>query len=64
MTVAGGEPLPLEGEHAVALQISEGPVVTQHIEAVVTAFHGPAWLVAAVGAVSDVGGDDPSALLG
>ena len=46
--VAGVERLPLDGQHAVALQVAEGAVVGQDVEAVVGALEGPAGLVAAV----------------
>src|SRR3989304_5444558 len=46
--VARGQGLPLEGEQPVALEISEGPVVAEHVEAIHRALEGPARLVTPV----------------
>ena len=47
--------LPFEREHAVSLQITERPVVTEDIETVGCPFERAARFVAAVGALADVG---------
>ena len=44
----GAEGLPLDGEHAVALQVAEGAVVGDDVEAVVGALEGPTRAVPAV----------------
>ena len=51
---AGREVLPLDGEHPVPLEIPEGPVVGEHVEAVAGALEGPARAVAAVETVAGV----------
>ena len=40
--------LPLDGQQPVALEVAEGAVVGEHVEAVVDALERPAGLVAAV----------------
>src|SRR5215204_4767217 len=46
----GRQALPLHGEHAVALQVAEGAVVGDDLEAVAQRLEAPAGAVAAVGA--------------
>ena len=55
--MAGGQRLPFDGQHPMALEVAERPVVGQHVEAVVDAFERPAGAVATVLPVSAVGPD-------
>ena len=59
----GAERLPLDGQHAVALEVAERAVVGEDVEAVVDPLERPARLVAAVGPVADVGPHDGHAVL-
>src|SRR5205807_3466725 len=56
--VAHGERLPLEGEQPVALQIPEGAVITEHVEAVGRPLEGAPGLVTAILARADIGLED------
>ncbi len=56
--MGGGEPLPLDSEHPVPLQVAEDPVVAEDVEAVGGALEAAARLVAPVGPVADGGGDE------
>ena len=62
--VPGAQPLPVDGQDAVALQVAEDPVVAQQVEAVAGALHAPARLVAAVAPLPGVGGDEAGHLGG
>src|SRR5215471_18682826 len=48
LTVPRGQWLPLEGEESVALQIAEGAVVAEHVEAIRGALEGAPRLVASI----------------
>ena len=50
------EPLPLHAQHAVALQVAEGAVVGDQLEAVVRSFEGAAGSVPSVAPIADVRG--------
>ena len=49
----GPEPLPLAGQHPVALQVAEGAVVGDDLEAVAERLEAPPGAVAAVGPLTD-----------
>ena len=53
--VVRGQPLPLDGQHPVALHVAECAVVAQHVEAVEAPLERPARLVTTVLALADVG---------
>ena len=53
--VVGGEPLPFDREHAVALHVAERAIVAEHVEAVKAPLERPPWLMPAVLAFADVG---------
>ncbi len=57
VAVVGRERLPLDGQHAMPLQVAERAVVGEDVEAVVDALEGPAGLVPAVLPIADVGRD-------
>ena len=59
----GGEPLPLDGAHAVPLQVAEAAIVPEHVKAVDDPLEGAARSVPAVDALPDVGTQDLGALL-
>ncbi len=62
--VARGEALPFDGQHAMALQVPEGAVVGEDVEAVEAALEGPSRLVATVGPLAAVGPHDRQPLVG
>ena len=53
----GAEPLPLAGQHPVALEVAEGAVVGDDLEAVAQRLEAAAGPVAAVGALADQRGE-------
>ena len=57
----GAERLPLDGEHPMALEVPERPVVGHDVEPVGSALERPSGAVAAIGALSDVRLEDPAA---
>ena len=59
----GAEPLPLHGQQAVALQVAEGAVVGDDLEAVAERLEAAAGAVAAVVALADDGGEHLAALV-
>ena len=56
--------LPIDGEHAMALQISKGAVIADHVEAVVDSFEGAARTMAAVLALAHVGAHKSDSFVG
>ena len=62
VAVARRQPLPFEREQPVALEIAEGAVVAEDVEAIAGALEGAAGLVAPVLSPADVGGEHLGAL--
>ena len=62
--VARGQGLPFQCQQTVALEIAEGAIVAEHVEAVRRPLEGAARLVAAVGTRAHVGLQHPAPLLG
>ena len=56
--------LPVDGQHAVALQVAERAVVAEDVETIRGALERAAGLVAPVGAVADVGVHQRDAIVG
>ena len=63
VAVTGAERLPVQRQQAVSLQIAEGAVVGEHVEAIAGAFERASRLVAAIGAVADVGAQQGRAIV-
>ena len=64
VAVAGPEGLPLERQEPVALEVAEGAVVGEDVEAVGGSLEGASWLVAAVPPLAHVGPEDGGPLVG
>ena len=62
--MSGAELLPIQGEHAMALQVPKGTVVRQYVKPVDGPLQSPSRLVVAVGPVSHVGSYHRQAVFG